>query len=75
MDPAVITTVVKSIAVIAQLIHGDDTARVKAAVQKLIAAVVADLPDGSTITDAELFAHCDQVIADAEARRQRINQD
>lgn len=75
MTAELIIKIGQQLLTVAQLIHGDDAAKVKEAVQKLIAAAVADLPDGSQITEAELVAHCDQVIADAAARRQRINQD
>ena len=75
MDPAIISTVIKAITSIADLLHGDDLGKVKATVQALTAAVVASLPDGSQITAAELNAHADQIIADAEARRARINDD
>ena len=75
MDPVIISTVMKAIGSIASLIHGDDVDKVKSTVQALIAAVVAQLPDGSQITEEQLAAHADQIIADAEARRQRINSD
>lgn len=75
MDPQKLIEAAKAIAGIASLLHGDDVAKVTAATRKLAAAVSADLKDGSQITEQQLLEHADKIIADAQARRQRINQD
>ena len=75
MDPAIISTVIKAITTVADLLHGDNLAKVKSTTRALVAAVVAELPDGSDITEAQLIEHADQIIADAQKRRERINSD
>lgn len=75
MDKTKIAEIGQQIGTLASLVHDGNVDRIKAAVQRLTAAVTADLPDGSTITEADLIAHADQVIADARARRERINAD
>lgn len=68
-----IDAIVKAITTLVDLIHGDDAAKVAGAVQRFTAAVMAELPDGHAITEEELIAKADQIIADAQRRRQQIN--
>lgn len=75
MDAQKLIEAAKLIAGLAGLLHGDDIAKVTAATRKLTAAVSADLQDGSQITEQQLLEHADKIIADAQARRQRINSD
>jgi hypothetical protein len=75
LDPNIISTVVNGFHTIASLLHGDDASKVADTVRALTAAVAEQLPDGAQITEAELLAHADQIIADAQKRRERINDD